>query len=42
VQESAQLLAKDGFLSAEAVTGYIERAKTADLMPKEATAGTPQ
>jgi hypothetical protein len=37
VEAAAALLAKDGFLSAEAVASYIERAKTADLMPNEAT-----
>jgi hypothetical protein len=40
VQSAADLLAKDGFLSAEAVAAYVERAKTADLMPKEESPAT--
>jgi hypothetical protein len=39
VQVAADLLARDGFLSAQSVARYIERAGTADLQPKEE--GTP-
>lgn len=42
VTAAAELLAKDGFLSAETVRQYIERAATAELMPVEAPPSQPQ
>ena len=36
VQAAADKLQKDGFITAQTVAGYVARARTADLQPKEA------
>jgi hypothetical protein len=40
VQAAAEKLQKDGFVTAQTVAGYVARARTADLQPKDAAAVT--
>lgn len=42
VQAAAEKLKQDGFFTDETVAGYVERARTADLQPRDRPSTTPQ